>query len=183
MSSLTGHLLVAAPQLNDPNFVRTVVFLIQHTEEGALGLVLNRPTGKTVQELWKEIGDAPCQSALPVHLGGPVSGPLMAVHRSPDLGELEVVPGVFFAAKKANLDQLVAEQEHVFKMFVGHAGWGPGQLDGELEVGAWFTQEATAEHVFYEGDDLWEQVLQNIRRAALRSVLNLEDIPEDPSLN
>lgn len=183
MGSLAGHLLVAAPQLSDPNFVRTVVFLIQHTAEGALGLVLNRPTSKTVQELWKEIGDAPCHSRRPVHLGGPVSGPLMAIHRNPELGELEVLPGVFFAAKKVNLDRLVAQQEHVFKLFVGHAGWGPGQLDGELEVGAWFTQEATAEHVFYEGDDLWEQVLHHIRRATLRSVLNLKNIPDDPSLN
>jgi len=183
MSSLSGHLLVAAPQLNDPNFVHTVVLLVQHTDEGALGLVLNRPTSKTVKELWKEIGDAPCESSRPVHLGGPVSGPLMAVHRSVDLAELEVIPGVFFSAKKINLDRLVVQQGHAFKMFVGHAGWGPGQLEGELEVGAWFTREATPELVFYEGDDLWERVLREIHRTTLQSVLNLKHIPEDPSLN
>jgi len=107
----------------------------------------------------------------------------MAVHRSRELAELEVVPGVFFSAKKTNLDRLVLEQALGFKMFVGHAGWGPGQLEGELEVGAWFTQEATAERVFYDGDDLWERVLRDIRRTTLQSVLNLKHIPEDPLLN
>ena len=77
MESLEGQLLVATPQLMDPNFARTLVLLIQHTDEGALGVVVNRPLGKTIQELWREVGSAPCHSRQPIYLGGPVPGPLM----------------------------------------------------------------------------------------------------------
>src|SRR6516225_8331032 len=100
MESLEGQLLLASPQLMDPNFVRTVLLLVEHNDNGALGLVLNRPTGKTVEELWKQVGEAQCDRKDPIHLGGPVSGPLMAIHTAGGLAEMEIVDGVFFAAKK-----------------------------------------------------------------------------------
>ena len=136
MESLEGQLLLASPQLLDPNFVRTVVLLVEHNDNGALGLVINRPTGTTVQELWKQVGESPCESRQPVHLGGPVSGPIMAIHTVNSLAEMEIVEGVFFAMKKQNLDELVRRDER-FKVFYGQSGWGPGQLEGEIEQGAW----------------------------------------------
>ncbi len=135
MESLEGQLLLASPQLLDPNFVRTVVLLVEHNDNGALGLVINRPTGTTVQELWKQVGESPCESQQPVHLGGPVSGPIMAIHTVSSLAEMEIVEGVFFAMKKQNLDELVRRDER-FKVFYGQSGWGPGQLEGEIEQGA-----------------------------------------------
>jgi len=183
MKSLEAHLLVASPQLLDPNFVKTVVLLIQHTDQGALGVVINRPTSKTVEELWKEVGDAPCDSRQPVHLGGPVSGPLMAVHTDHSLAEVEILPGVFFAARKENLDQLVLQDGQASKVFIGHAGWGPGQLENEIEVGGWLITPATAEYIFYDGDDLWEEVLEQIGSSTLSSMLDIKHVPEDPSMN
>ena len=151
MDSLQGHLLLASEELVDPNFARSVVLLIEHNEQGALGVILNRPTSKTVRELWREVSQVPCESRRPVCLGGPVSGPVMALHTVPALAELEVVAGVYFAAKKQHLDELVSTAEsaaptvsaaegplaagtaggdpYAFKIFVGHAGWGPGQLE------------------------------------------------------
>jgi putative transcriptional regulator len=183
MPSYAGHFLVASPHLLDPNFARTVVLLVQHNEEGALGMVINRPVEKTVQDLWREIGGGPCHSTEPVHLGGPVPGPLMAVHRIESLAELEILPGVFFCASKPNLDALVERAGEPLKIFVGHSGWGPGQLDNELSQGAWLTTPATSELIFYDGGDLWNAVTRQIGRRMLQEMLRSKEIPEDPSVN
>ncbi len=183
MKSRQGHLLIASPQLLDPNFAKTVVLLIQHSDQGALGVVLNRPTSKTVKELWKEVGNAPCETEGHVWLGGPVSGPLVAVHANQFFAEFEILPGVFFTAKKENLDNLVLQQNDPLMIFFGQAGWGPGQLDNEIRAGGWLTLPATAEYVFYGGEDLWEKVSQKAAQTTLQSMLNIKHFPQDPSVN
>jgi len=182
MESLEGQLLLASPQLLDPNFARTVVLLVEHNDMGALGLVINRPTGKTVQELWKQVGESACESQQPVHLGGPVQGPIMAIHTADGLAEMEVVDGVFFAHKKQHLDELVRRDER-FKIFVGHSGWGPGQLEGEIEQGAWRAIPAKLEDVFDSADDLWQRLMQRAVTGVLPEMLGIKHIPPDPSLN
>lgn len=183
MESLAGQLLVASPQLQDPNFARALVLLIDHNEEGALGLVVNRPVSKTIQELWREVGSAPCHSQQPIYLGGPVPGPLMALHNRPSLAELEPSPGVFFAAKKQHLDALVLDEEPAYKIFLGHAGWGGGQLEAEIEQGAWRTLPAEAEQVFSTAQDLWETLFREIGHTLLRSMIGIKDLPPDPTVN
>lgn len=183
MKSLEGHLLCASSDLLDPNFVKTVVLLVQHGEQGALGVVVNRPTCKTIRELWREVGDAPCESEQPIYLGGPVSGPLMSVHNHLSLAEVEILPGLFFAAKKKILDQLVLQEDHPFKVFIGHAAWSPGQLEGEIEAGAWRTTPATTDYVFYDGEDLWEQVTRGVGESLLKSMFKIKHFPKDPSMN
>ena len=80
MKSLKGHFLVASPHLADANFYRSVVLMIQHDEDGAVGLVLNRPTDNTIAEVWEMISESPCDVQGCVSIGGPVAGPLMALH-------------------------------------------------------------------------------------------------------
>jgi putative transcriptional regulator len=183
MESLEGHLLVASPQLLDPNFARSLVLLVEHNQGGAFGVVVNRPAGKTLQELWREVGSAPCHSRQPVYLGGPVPGPLVSLHTKRALAEMEPAPGVFFAAKKQHLDQLVLSEEPAYKIFLGHAGWGAGQLEAELAQGAWRSLPATAEYVFSTADDLWETVFRQIGRELLQSMLNMKELPPDPTVN
>ena len=97
--SLEGNFLVASRELLDPNFARSVVLIIRHSDEGAMGLVLNRPTKTSVSEAWKQVSEAPCPSTGLIHLGGPCRGPLMAVSpRSGRCGEIELVPRVYFCA-------------------------------------------------------------------------------------
>jgi putative transcriptional regulator len=182
MESLEGRLLLASPQLLDPNFVHTVILLIEHTEMGALGLVLNRPTGKTIEELWRQVGQSPCESSQPVHLGGPVSGPLMAVHTQDLLAEQEIVPGVFFAAKKKHLDELV-RADGQYKIFIGHAGWGPGQLENEIQEGAWQSLPALRDDVFDPADDLWQRLVRRAEAGLLPALLGIKHVPPDPSMN
>jgi putative transcriptional regulator len=183
MKCLQGQLLIASPHLLDPNFIKTVVLLIQHSDQGALGVVLNRPTSKKLKELWKEVGSAPCTSEQRVCLGGPVSGPLMAIHTNQSLAEVEILPGVFFAARREHLDGLVLRPADPLKVFFGHAGWGPGQLDNEVKAGGWLVVPATTEYVFYNGEDLWERASKQAARSSLRSMLKLKHFPEDPSMN
>src|SRR4029077_17723496 len=93
--SLTGHFLVASRYLRDPNFVRSVVLMIHHTEEGAMGVVINRQADKTVRDVWDMIGNDPCDRDDLIFIGGPVPGPLVAVHTLGAFSEHEVLPDVF----------------------------------------------------------------------------------------
>jgi len=183
MKSFKGHFLVASPHLMDPNFVRTVVLLVHHNEDGAFGVVLNRPTESTIRELWEKVSEQPCSSDQRVHLGGPVSGPLMAVHTDASLAEMEIIPGVYFAAQRDHLEKLLQQEEHSLLLFVGHSGWGGGQLETELQQGAWLTSPATPEFVFYGDDDLWRKVTQEIGQGVLRDILKLRRMPKDASMN
>jgi putative transcriptional regulator len=182
MESLEGQLLLASPQLVDPNFVHSVVLLVEHNDMGAWGLVLNRPTGITVQELWKQVGESPCENQSPVHIGGPVGAPVMAIHTDVELSEMEIFNGIFLAAKKQHLDALV-RQPGQFKVFTGNAGWGPGQLEGEIEQGAWKAVPARLEDIFDAGDDLWQRLMQRATSGLLPQMLRLKHVPPDPSLN
>lgn len=183
MESLEGQLLVASPQLQDPNFAKSLVLLVQHNGDGALGVVVNHPLGKTIQELWREVGSAACHSRQPVYLGGPVPGPLLSLHTRPELAEAEPSPGIFFAAKKKFLDTLVLNEEPSYKIFLGHAGWGAGQLETEIRQGAWRMLEAAPETVFSTDDTLWEKVYRQLGQTILKSILNIEDLPPDPTVN
>jgi len=183
MESLQGHLLVASPHLRDPNFAQTVVFLIHHSKEGAFGVVLNRRADSTVQELWEKIGEGPCESQEYVHVGGPVSGPLMALHGDAELSEMEVIPGVYFAAQRDHLERLLRQSGGPFRLFVGHAGWASGQLEGELRQGAWLTTPASAQLVFDDDADLWRRVTRHIGNSLLKSALRVSELPPDPTMN
>ncbi len=183
MESLKGHFLVASSHLLDPNFVRTVVLLVHHTDQGAFGVVLNRPADRTIAQLWEKVGESPCECQEPFYVGGPVSGPLMAIHNHPSLAELEIVPGLYFAAQRDNLEKLIQQQEHAFRVFVGHSGWGGGQLENELAQGAWLTTPATPDYVFYDEVDLWKRVTQQIGRSMLQDMLKLKGMPKDAGLN
>lgn len=184
MKTLAGHLLIAVPELPDPNFFRSVVLIFNHEEEGASGVILNRPTDVTVRKLWSEIDefeyDSDCDDL--VHAGGPVEGPLIALHTSLVHAHTNVVPGVFISTDPANLDAIVAQTEHPFRLYVGYAGWGPGQLDAEMEVGGWLTMAAEAEHVFASPDELWKQVCEEFGQDILKTQYG-NQLPGDPSLN
>jgi putative transcriptional regulator len=183
MASLAGHLLVASVHLLDPNFIKSVVLLVQHSDQGALGVVVNRPINKSVQDLWREVGGGPCSNTQPVYLGGPVPGPLMAVHREELFSEMQIIPGVFFSASKQSLDALVMRSDPDLKIFVGHSGWGPGQLDQELEQGAWLSMPATMEFVFFDSSELWQTVSRHIGRSMIQSMLHIKEILDDPTVN
>ena len=184
-----GQLVVATPVLQDPNFARTVVLLLQADEQdGALGLVLNRPTGTGVDEV---LPDWAALSASPsvVFSGGPVQpqaalclghrrlgGPLVAAY-----AELEGVPGgsvgtIDLDAEPSDLTSAVAE----IRLFAGYSGWSPGQLEAEVEEGAWWVFDALPVDAFdVRPEQLWAHVL----RRQGPPVAFAASYPPDPTLN
>src|SRR5690606_1584174 len=132
-----GHFLIASHELRDPNFFHTVVLIVRHNEDGALGLVLNRPTKAQIKEVWRQVSDTPCCTDERLHVGGPVEGLLMALHCQPLLADLEIIPGVYYSADPDQLKELVQQTEGPLRFFVGYAGWSAGQLERELREGSW----------------------------------------------
>jgi len=183
MASLQGNFLIASPHLGDGNFNRSVVLMVKHDEDGAFGLVLNRPTGNTVAEIWKLVADDISDRQNPIYLGGPVQGPLMAVHSLESAAETEILKGVYLSAHKDQLREVVAAEKAPFRLFTGYSGWGAGQLEGELEAGGWLVSPATAELVFHDQDDLWERVMHGVAKDILAPSLKARHLPQDPTLN
>lgn len=183
MSSLTGHFLVASPHLTDPNFAKTAVLMLRHEEAGALGVIVNRPGGKTVREVWELIEAAPCDCDEPVYQGGPVPGPMIAVHTAQKLAEQEILPGLYTSMQRDTVDQLVRQDETHFRLFSGNSGWGGGQLEGELEVGGWLKWPAAVADVFSAPDDLWDRLTSKIGVSIAAPKIDPRQIPKDPRLN
>lgn len=180
VQSIKGHLLVAGPSLVDPNFRRTVVLVGEHSEEGALGVVLNRSSESTVGEAVPEL-TALVDGDEAVHVGGPVQPSAIVVLA--DFVDVEragaiVLESVGFLPAEVDPDEL-GELRRA-RVFAGYAGWGPGQLDEELAEGSWIVEPAHADDVFTtDPDALWSEVLR--RKGGPYSVLAL--MPPDPNLN
>jgi putative transcriptional regulator len=179
--SLTGQLLLASPTLSDPNFARSVVLIGVHSEEGAMGVVLNRPSAVTVGEAVPQL-EAALDGGDPVFKGGPVqpeSLVLLAEFIDPAPAGLLVLGRIGFPAPDADLDEL-ADATARGRVFAGYAGWGEGQLDAELDQGDWFVQAAEPDDVFSETpEDLWSRVLT--RKGG--SYALVARMPMDPSVN
>jgi putative transcriptional regulator len=155
MQSLTGHLLVAPPEERDLDFIGTVILLVQHSKEQAFGVVLNRPTTKTVKQAWK--GKRPCRCEDLVFSGGPVSGLPMALHADECLADVEVLPGVYCSVQAKQLDELFRRPRDPLKVFGSHFRWGPGQLEDFVKAIPWRILPATTSHVFHPGPGLWDE--------------------------
>src|ERR687895_2494007 len=181
-SSLRGKLLLASPTLLDPNFVRTVVLIAEHTDEGAMGLVLNRPAASTVIEAVPDLAWL-AGSDERVYVGGPVAETaviVLAEFDRPDVAGALVEGDLGFIGADADEPEQLDGAVRRARVFAGHAGWGPGQLEDELAEDAWIVEPPRREEVFTEDpEDLWAAVLRrNGRRYALLSTM-----PPDPSLN
>jgi putative transcriptional regulator len=161
MNSLAGHLLIASSNECDPDFVKTVILLIQHSDQQAVGVVLNRPSGKTVEEAWT--GKRNWKSQQCVHSGGPVPGPLMSIHTNQPLGEIEILPGVYYSVQKKRIEQIVVKTDMQCKFFDSHTGWGPGQLEQWLAEKAFHVLPATSECIFDMAGNQWEKALGQVQ--------------------
>lgn len=182
MFTLQGHLLVSSPELSDV-FEHSVILLVRHNQEGAFGLILNRTTDTHVNEVWSKVSESECRTDGLIHVGGPVEGPLMALHAEEFLMEMEVMPGVYFSANRDKLEQLAVKPDVVARYFVGYAGWSAGQLESELKRGSWQTLPARADHIFDSDERLWDIVRREIADHILRAQLHIKHVPPDVRMN
>jgi putative transcriptional regulator len=179
--SLSGQLLLASPALLDPNFRRAVVLVGVHSEEGAMGVVLNRPSPVTVGEAVPQLEQAVAEREH-VYVGGPVQSTsvvFLAEFLDPALAGLLVLGRIGFPAPDADVDEL-AEATARTRVFAGYAGWSEGQLDEELEQGDWIADAALPDDVFTEAPaELWSRVLT--RKGG--SYALIARMPADPRVN
>jgi putative transcriptional regulator len=184
MNSLKGHLLIATPELVAPLFARSVILMIDHDENGAMGVILNRPTDASVSDLAGKIFEEDFFWEKPLHLGGPVSGPLMVLHDLPDLADRQIVPGVSLTLEATKAQEIIRHRPEPCSILVNYSGWGAGQLEGEFGWNSWVTLPATAEHVFgWERDDYWEFLVRQVNVRKLSEFFGVREIPPDPSMN
>lgn len=180
MASLRGHLLISAPALFDPNFRRTVVLIGDHDEDGALGVVLNRPTPVAVADAVPALAGVVDGDAR-VFIGGPVqprAAIVLAELADPSLADIPVLGAIGFLV--GDVDEEKAAAVRRARVFAGYAGWGPGQLDEEVARDGWIIERALADDVFAtDADALWRTVA---RRKGGEAAL-LATMPFDPSTN
>lgn len=170
---LTGKLLVAAPRLTDPRFQKTVVYMISHDNQGGFGLIVNRVTGRgSLKNFLKGFGlESGAESGdLVVHYGGPVKTGLGFILHTTDFEDPyshEVVTPFAWSSTPAAIEAVTygtGPKHYLFTL--GYSGWGPGQLEGEIQRGDWLIAPADEKLVFeLTGDEAWDQA---IARAGVR---------------
>ncbi len=178
--SLRGKLLIASPALGDPNFARTVVLITEHNDEGAMGVVLNRPSETAVDEVAPEL--ASVVGGEPVFIGGPVQPQALVVlaeFTDPDAAAWIVAADVGFVAgdtEHSEIDQVARRG----RVYAGYSGWGAGQLESELGEEAWIVEPPLPAELFCEAPaSLWQDVLT--RKGGQFALV--ARMPDDPTLN
>lgn len=179
-ASLRGKLLVASPALVDPNFARAVVLITEHSEEGAMGMVLNRPSETMLDDLSEEL--AGVAGSGPIYVGGPMQRDalvLLAEFSDPSAAAWIVAADVGLASSDLGLSDL----EGVIRrgrMYSGYSGWGAGQLEAELEVDSWIVEPPLPHELFPDDPlSLWSDVLE--RKGGQYALV--ARMPADPSVN
>ena len=177
-----GILLIADPFLKDPNFLRTVVLLCEHKDEGSFGFVLNKQIEQTLDELITDLEG----HRLPVYYGGPVQmDTIHFLHQYPDLipESVKVSDDIFCGGNFETVTALLKSKSidlNKIKFFIGYSGWGDGQLDGELTERSWLTVKANRGLVFNTGyDEIWKNSLKVLGGEYERMI----NYPIDPQLN
>jgi len=168
MSDSAPILLLSMPQMADPNFSRTVVLLCDYTEEGAFGLVVNRPMEEPAWTLVKTEPPVRVDPELRLWIGGPVEPQrtwvLMSEPQGPDEEQREICPGVLLSVSHDLTIQLLqSPPSPKTRVVVGYSGWGPGQLDQELAASAWLTLDVDANLIFnVRPEDMWETAIRRL---------------------
>ena len=177
-----GILLIAEPFLKDPNFMRTVVLLCDHQDEGSFGFVLNKLFNHTLDELMNDMNEL----KLPVFYGGPVQmDTIHFLHQYPDKipGSFQVLDGIYWGGDFETAITLLKDGEldlHRIRFYIGYSGWGNGQLTDELKEKSWLLAQATRKLVFHQKtDEIWKDALKHLGG----DFEMMANFPIDPQLN
>jgi putative transcriptional regulator len=182
VSPAPGILLIADPFLKDPHFMRTVIFICEHQEDGSFGFVLNKQFEQTLDELMMGFEGFP----IPIYYGGPVQmDTIHFLHQYPEQvpGGHEVAKGIYWGGDFEKLSEMVKNHEIDFnkvRFFIGYSGWSNGQLSNELKEKTWLTVASTRELIFHQQpDNIWKDSLKHLG-GDYEMMINF---PIDPQLN
>jgi putative transcriptional regulator len=165
--SVAPALLLSMPQLDDPNFRRSVVLLCQHTADGAWGLVLNRPTGTAASQAVRLDPPVSIDNGLELWAGGPVEperGCLLLGEDPDDIESVQICHGIYISGSASLLRRLLERERPArTRLLMGYAGWGPGQLDAELRESAWLIMQIELDLVFdVPPAEMWETAIRRL---------------------
>ncbi len=180
MAFIQGRALVASPYLTDPNFLRSVVYILRHDAEGALGLILNRPTAVTVGDLLGQLTESDFRNEALVYCGGPVDGPLVMLQN--EQADADCMLSVVSDQDRI-VDACQCGGTESYRLFDGYAGWGSGQLEAEMESGGWLIWDIPPSEIINNDDKLWEMAVRQIGRDILAGSIDPTRMPEDPAFN
>jgi putative transcriptional regulator len=169
---LKGQFLVATSDMRDPRFHETVILMVRHTKDGAMGLVINRPAGdQRLSRILQDLGDdgGSATGSVPIYIGGPVQPELGFILHTTDyrrVGIIDVTGDIAVTATKEIVRDIAAGAgPKKFMLIFGYAGWGPGQLEGELARGSWYTAPLDLSLVFdLDRDRVWERAVERRTR-------------------
>jgi|694.fasta_scaffold09954_3 putative transcriptional regulator len=161
---LSGCFLVASPDHPDPQVGRDVFLVTWHDDQGSVGVLLNRALVGDFRNVWAHIlgPQGKQMPSGPIHYGGPLAGPMVALHNRPDLAEAEVSPGIYITARLKTLQKLSGIPATECRWIAGHVAWQVGELEKQIEKGWWYAISATPDLVFSSADEIWPRA---IRRA------------------
>ena len=165
MSDLAPGILIAVPQMDDPNFSRSVVLLIEHNESGAMGIVVNRPSEIGLSDIGQEHGMEVHGEAGNAFIGGPVQRERgFLVHRRPEVGDsVQLKDDVYLSVSTDALRALLAGDPTAYRLCLGYAGWGAGQLEREMEAGGWLNSSITSKRLFDTPvEKIWDAVIRDL---------------------
>ncbi|MGV3486737.1 MAG: YqgE/AlgH family protein [Planctomycetaceae bacterium] len=166
-----GQFLIASPYLTDPNFFRSVIYMVRHDAEGAFGVVVNRPSGQRLADAFTDLlGRAPKRNDA-IFFGGPVNGPLVGLHSLAGLGDpadADVVgtgsAELWITADEDHLRTLVDRTDIQARFIARYSGWGPSQLDHEIQAGGWLVAPYSEAVLFGDHESSWEHAVKSLGR-------------------
>ncbi|MCS7205067.1 MAG: YqgE/AlgH family protein [Leptospiraceae bacterium] len=193
--SLKGNFLISETTMLDPNFKNTVVLMIEHNEDGAFGLIVNRKSNLTLADILPEFQSQRRGSETPIYIGGPVQQEfLFAIHsplydRSISTTAIEVIKGVYFEPGFRNLEQyfkddywkdLPLDDKPKIRLYIGYSGWSPGQLEREIQEGSWILHPASTKIIFHPNpEEGWKDALR--QKGGIYKIF--ADTNQDPFMN
>lgn len=178
MNEYFGKLLIASPKLDSTPFSRSVVYVFQDNEDATVGVILNRPADDQIEQAWEGMVGALATNVFP-SFGGPLPGPVVALHRDENAAEITLPNGIYTSATEDNIQYLLSQRDDSVRVFFGLSGWQQGQLANEVENGDWIATHPSPELLFGHSSDLWTDALLRFQNRFFHEVLGIQGIPQN----
>jgi putative transcriptional regulator len=184
---LTGSVLVSSPWVRDPNFANSVCLIVEHSDNGTVGVLLNRPMVMDPKPLLNFLFEGEVVGAASgmahFNFGGPNNGPILAIHNESALAEGGNDHGVYLSAQVETLRQLAQSSPEHLRWFIGHATWGKSQLEQEIVSENWLLLPAVPQIVFEQEESMWKRALEFYGDSVLAGFPGVEKVISKASLN
>ena len=181
---LKGKLLVASPILDETPMEQTVILILQNDKtDGTIGVLINQPADQTIKNAWAQFAGGAHFSQKRLRFGGPNSGPVVAVHTTPEFADGELSNAVFTTTTQRKMRSIIQQEQSPFRVYFGILGWDQSELNDEMERGFWHTVDCTQQLLFEATESLWHSASQARQTAFFESVCGIDPRELDSGAN